>query len=292
MIVIHHSDLDGRCAAAIVKRAAGQTRTCALPWRPSSGGELVEFIEMDYKTPVPFDRIQAGDAVVIVDFSLKPGDMEKLLCITPEVTWIDHHATAKDYPYQALPGMRDFVDKSRSGAELAWEYFFPDIEMPYAVKLVGSYDTFRHTEKDDIAFMEGMKIYGRMNPEGEFWQELFSDTELLTLQVSIEGHVVEAMRDEYCGEMREAFGFEAEFEGLRCYALNLYRFGSLAYAEKMDGYDACIAFVFDGKKYTVSMYSGKDKPIVSGVCKKHGGGGHDHAAGFVCEKLPFEAKGG
>ena len=34
-----------------------------------------------------------------------------------------------------------------------------------------------------------------------------------------------------------------------------------------------------------SMYS--TTANVSEICKKHGGGGHCHAAGFVCSELPF-----
>lgn len=39
-------------------------------------------------------------------------------------------------------------------------------------------------------------------------------------------------------------------------------------------------------QYTAnSMYS--TTANVSEICKKHGGGGHCHAAGFVCSELPF-----
>src|SRR5574340_865027 len=57
MICIHHNDLDGRCAAAIVNQAA-------------SGKVL--FHETDYKDPAPGDETIRGQDVVIVDFSYRP----------------------------------------------------------------------------------------------------------------------------------------------------------------------------------------------------------------------------
>jgi nanoRNase/pAp phosphatase (c-di-AMP/oligoRNAs hydrolase) len=45
--------------------------------------------------------------------------------------------------------------------------------------------------------------------------------------------------------------------------------------------------VLDGSQYTVSLYS--ETIDVSVIAKKHGGGGHKGAAGFVCPKLPFHS---
>jgi nanoRNase/pAp phosphatase (c-di-AMP/oligoRNAs hydrolase) len=51
-------------------------------------------------------------------------------------------------------------------------------------------------------------------------------------------------------------------------------------------YPVCIAYVHDGEKFTVSLYS--TTVDVSKIAKKFGGGGHKGAAGFTCDKLPFE----
>lgn len=275
MICIHHNDMDGRCAAAIVWKACGDSR--------------LKMVEMDYKMQFDVESVSPGEGVIIVDFSLPPADMARLLERTQAVVWIDHHVTAQAYPYQHLEGLRDFTEKGRSGAELTWRYFYPSEKPPHVVDIVGSYDSWRHDIPGDNEFHEGMKLGDNMGPIGIVWRRLLAEESYLLLRHIISnGSIAIAVRDSYCSEMAKAFGYTTLFEGLHCYVMNVYRYGSQMFGEKIKQYDACIAFAYDGKKFTVSMYSGDDKPIVNQVCKKYGGGGHNHAAGFICEKLPFE----
>jgi nanoRNase/pAp phosphatase (c-di-AMP/oligoRNAs hydrolase) len=58
-----------------------------------------------------------------------------------------------------------------------------------------------------------------------------------------------------------------------------------------EDYDIMMPFVFDGKRWTVSLYTKKKDIDVSELAKKHGGGGHRQAAGFQCDQLPFTDKG-
>ena len=52
-------------------------------------------------------------------------------------------------------------------------------------------------------------------------------------------------------------------------------------------YEVFAAYVFDGKKWTVSLRTHQDNNIdVSEIAKKYGGGGHKKAAGFGCDTLP------
>jgi hypothetical protein len=50
-------------------------------------------------------------------------------------------------------------------------------------------------------------------------------------------------------------------------------------------WDILVPYTHDGKQWIVSLYS--DKMDVSEIAKRHGGGGHKGAAGFVCSELPF-----
>ena len=88
MICIHHNDLDGRCSAAIVKK-----------WFDGllNNTRRLEFIEMDYKDSVDYSHWNSKfEDVIIVDFSLKPDEMQALRSRSGDVVWIDHHATARD----------------------------------------------------------------------------------------------------------------------------------------------------------------------------------------------------
>jgi oligoribonuclease NrnB/cAMP/cGMP phosphodiesterase (DHH superfamily) len=272
VICIHHNDLDGRCAAAIVRGIYGVG---------------AHFIETDYKNPPPAaDDIRNMD-VIIVDFSYKPEDMRKIMEMARSVTWIDHHATAKDYPYQDLPGKRDFKDKSKSGCELTWEYFHGETSCkPLAVRLIGDYDKWALTfNPDSTDFYEGMKLH-QNDPVSPIWQMLFETRNgILARRIIEEGQTAILYRNAYCREMRDAFGFETEIAGFRAYATNIYKFGSGGFGEKFQEYPVVISYVHDGRQFTVSLYS--SSVDVSAIAKANGGGGHKGAAGFVCKDLPF-----
>ena len=76
MICIHHNDLDGRCAAAIVGKYFG------------INGNGEDYHATDYKDAAPLGKV-AGEDVIIVDFSYKPDDMMKIVELANSVVWID-----------------------------------------------------------------------------------------------------------------------------------------------------------------------------------------------------------
>lgn len=83
------------------------------------------------------------------------------------------------------------------------------------------------------------------------------------------------------------YGYETEIHGHAAYALNVYSMGSQGFPEPVrELYPVLIAYIYDGRRFTVSLYS--TRVDVSQIAKAEGGGGHKEAAGFVCEKLPFE----
>ncbi len=288
MICYHHNDLDGRCAAAIVLMKYPECRTR----------------EINYKDDPCFkDEVQEGEVVFVVDFSFKPEKMSELFKVTSHtnIIWIDHHKTAIDYRYFAsngievfLAGKRDYSTPGKSGCELTWEYIFqPDHlieknaapEMPEAVRLIGDYDTWRFdTEDISKIFYEGLKIFDNF-PQSYAWTKLFDNDQCFEVTVQNAGINAIQYRDKFCYDYREAFGWKVDFEGYDCYAMNLYKTGSLGFGEEMEEHDICIACVYSAGKWTVSLYS--TKIDVSIIAKKYGGGGHEGAAGFICKELPF-----
>lgn len=290
MICYHHNDLDGKCAAAIVKRAYDFGHFLV------DNNQELRFREIDYKDNPDFTKeFKFGEIVVIVDFSFKPEKMKELLHGTDKerVIWIDHHETAKEYDYGVdLPGLRDFSPEcKKAGCELAWEHFFPAADMPEAVQLLGDYDTwtFKYKEKTEL-FQQGMKMFDSDPNNGE-WALLFcgpSGSGRLIKEAVLQGTLILRYRDRFCLNYRKHCAFETNFEGYNCIAMNLHQLGSQAFGDEVDKYDIAIAFVWDGEQWTVSMYSSGIH--VGEIAKKHGGGGHKGAAGFVCKELPFSRK--
>lgn len=272
MICIHHNDLDGRCAAAIVAKKFKK--------------ENLRFLEMDYKDEFDYHYVMLDDPIVIVDFSLKPEVMEVLFAITKNIIWIDHHVTAKDYPYQHLDGLRDFTDKGNSGCELAWKFFFPDEEMPDCVRFIGDYDKWAlKYDPECFQYYEGMKMRQEIDNPASYEWEILLENNYYTNYVLSDGKAAIEYRDNYCAGLRKSYGYETSINGVRAYACNQYMFGSKGFGEKFDEYPVCLAYIHDGSRFTVSLYS--TTIDVSMIAKNHGGGGHKGAAGFVCDNLPW-----
>ena len=282
MIVFHHNDADGRCAAAIVK----SWHDIKQRFWAGVGFSGIRMVEMDYKDTVSIDLINPKDTVVIVDFSFKPDDMQAVMAKTEMgVVWCDHHETAEAYGYD-VPGLRDFTAKGLCGAELTWKFFFPDNPIPYWLMLLGDYDAWRMQHKEEcLPFYEGLKLWNQ-SPLGEdnVWICLFKEKHVWK-KIIEEGKTAVKYRDMYCGELRSTFGFETKIGGQNAYALNAYRFGSQGFGNLVKEYPVCIAFIYDGKQFTVSLYS--ETVDVSAIAKSFGGGGHKGAAGFICSVLPF-----
>jgi hypothetical protein len=121
------------------------------------------------------------------------------------------------------------------------------------------------------------------DPKRLVWLNLFQYDELSTIIET--GRMVGKFRDQITKDYCKSYGFETGFDGYKCFAVNLYMFGSQAFGSLINKYDICISFVFNGKNWQVGLYS--EKIHVGKLAKKWGGGGHTGAAGFVIDKLPF-----
>jgi len=284
----HHNDADGRCAAAIVAKAH-EAWSQEQPFDPES----IEFIEMDYSRVVDVDSIKPDEEVVIVDFSFKPEVMIEVMKRTRNIVWIDHHKSCAQYPYAAenINGLRDFNDKGWSGCELAWRFYFGTLKTspippPLGVDLIGDYDSWRLKRVPaSLDFRAGIEIEDQ-SPLSPMWPELFNNSEK-TVEIVQNGKICIRYRDRFCQDFMKQFGFETELAGVRAYACNFYRYGSPSFGERFKAYPMCIAFAFDGTRFTVSLYSEDPDVDCAEIAKIYGGGGHRGAAGFVCSQLPF-----
>lgn len=295
MKCIYHNDPDGRLSAFWVKKLAfNRSREWPDGWKA---------IPIDYKDSFPFEDVERNEAVYIVDFSISPDDMTKLLDITSDVTWIDHHKTAieaYDGFEGAIAGLRDtryaacvltyvylMFLKPHPGAK-----FDPDAvleQVPIWTMLVGDYDAWRW----DYGERTQEFYFGLMTedtgPDG-IWAELLEDDHkelpLLVAQIENAGETIEKYRKQVSSEFLEAWGFESVLEGHRVLVCNQGRPGSRFFGDA-PGYDIVAGFVWDGRQYIVSLYS--ETVDVSEIAKKFGGGGHKGAAGFRSKEMPFRA---
>lgn len=271
MKCFHHNDHDGRCAAAIVRKAY----------------PAVELIEMDYSTDLDVDTIQPGERLFIVDFSFKPYVFARILEKTTHVTWIDHHKSVMVSEYagfSTLPGIRC---TSQSACVLTWEFFFQQIPVPHGVRLIGDKDTWTFADWRSDDFCVGLEAEDT-SPQSGLWALIFQSDPAFIVGTVERGREFKLYRAAFCRRYCESHGFETEFDGHPAFALGLYMFGSQAFGDRIDKYPLLISFEFNGAKYSLGLYS---KTLdCAEIARAHGGGGHKGAAGFTSHTLPLKRK--
>ena len=279
MKTFFHSDADGKASAAIVYNFFNRDMKM-LPLSAQS------YIPINYNQEFPFESITPYEEVIIVDFSLKEDEFRKLLKITDNVVWIDHHKTAierfKNFDIDIKGIRRDGV----SGCELTWEHYYGGKTVPKIISLLGDYDTWKFKYGDETNKLQtGLRLYDT-RPEVYSWKKWLEDDTSLDTIIK-DGSIVLKYRRNMFRSLVKSWSYWTEFEGHKAIVCNAGSVSSQLFDTVRAPYDIMIAWVFDGTNYVVSLYT-KSKDIdVSEIAKKYDGGGHRGAAGFTCSKLPF-----
>ena len=280
MICFHHNDADGRCAAYLVKTL--------------TQNEDSRFVEMDYGKLFDLSMIHPEEVVYIVDYSITPLEMKRLLEITKNVIWIDHHKTAidkfKDYP-EPIPGLR--VDGVAacvltyiflSGGELIGD--LNKSVTPLFVRLIGDYDIWKFEYGDDTRAFHAGLLSRDYTPSSTLWKFLEYDEECYNLVN--DGYIIMNYKKAFAKEYLNSFSEKVMFDGYKALTVNIGNVSSDFFeSASKDGYDLFISYVIDDGLWRISLRSPKDIDV-SEIAKRYGGGGHRGAAGFQCKELPFK----
>lgn len=265
MKCFYHGDLDGKCSGF---------------WVLNKYPEC-EMREIHYDMEFPIEDIVENEMVFIVDFSIEPDMMRKLLEITEKVIWIDHHKSAikkyDDFEYD-IKGVREV---GKAGCILTYNYLYPEDEINMLTEYVGDWDVwkFDYGERTEY-FKMGMESYDT-HPKSDIWRRALKNTS----KIIEEGEVISRYNKQKYREYRDSYAYEVEFEGYDCLVCNRGQASSKLFGDKIYEYDFVIKYVYNGEEYVVSLYS--KNVDVSEIAEKYSGGGHEGAAGFVCEELPF-----
>lgn len=284
--VFFHSDLDGYTGGSILKLKYPDFK----------------YIECTYDNRVePLKILKPGDYVLIVDYSFLP---EEMLWVRKncKVVWLDHHKSAiedsEKHGYSAMNGIRK---QGVSGAEIAWNWVFPDKDIPRFVSLVGDYDVFRTAgtetfDKETIPFYFGSEMFlpglNPLNYGKNTYIFKLENLERLTDKFIELGRVVYQYKKITGRKLNEEYSYEREMFGLRVLCLNTDEVGSLCLTipKTFDPakHDMMLTYAYNGKVWSYGFYTDdKAHPEVdcSEIAKRFGGGGHPGAAGCTTESL-------
>lgn len=277
MIGIYHDrDLDGITSGAIIKYKYPHAK----------------IIGYDYGNDFNYDI--SGEPIIMADVSMPMPQMNKLAKESNwQMTWIDHHISAiTDYEKYVGKGQsfcNAILNNEYSACEGVWRYLFPEIEVPRAVKLLSEYDTWKNSDKqrwnnEILPFQFGMRVH--CNSVESFPVEVFKNDDIIDLIIQ-HGLIVLKYQSQVNETQCKKASFEVEFEGLRAICLNGGGFNSDVFKSVYDEskHDIMMPFQYDGRKWTISLYSTKPEIDCSVIAKKYGGGGHKQASGFQIDDI-------
>jgi oligoribonuclease NrnB/cAMP/cGMP phosphodiesterase (DHH superfamily) len=273
----HRSDLDGHCSGAI----------CALKFKD------IKLHGIEYGDDVPWELIDGFD-LIVVDWSFQPWSLfEEVISRANTVTWIDHHKSAiEEYEKSSrqFPNLKVFLNTELAACELAWDYFFPNKDKPLAVRLLGRYDVWDHSDGRVLPFHYRVKVEKTDPDTMQFWHKIFNKTDFTIKDYIYEGEIILKYEKQQNKKSIEAIGCNVVFEGKLWLAANRTGINSKFFdtAYDPDKYFGVISWGWTGKHWRVSLYTTHDHVDCSAICKSYGGGGHKNAAGFQCKELPFK----
>lgn len=257
LCIYHNNCPDGFTAAWVVRKAMRN--------------ENIIFYGGVHNDPPPD---VTGKNVILVDFSYSRPVMEQIIAKAASVTILDHHKTAQS----DLDGLNEaFVifDMKRSGARIAWDYYFPDKTPPQVLLHIEDYDLRRFALPKTCEIQASIFSYPY---DFAVWDLLMTaDTD----DLAEEGEHIERRHLKDAIELISVVTRPMRIGGFLVDVANLpYTMTNQAALALAKGrpFGGCYWDTPQGRVFSLrSTENGED---VSMIAQIYGGGGHHHAAGF------------
>lgn len=287
MKCIHHNDKDGRGAAFMV----------FINERVMDALVPENFIEMDYSMEIPYDKIEKDELVYIVDMSFKENTayrLDKLLEITKNIVWIDHHRSSFDLLSKRpdLDEIKGLRMEGISGMALAAMYFNNCTyhELPAYIKYISDYDCWLYkygqvTENFNYAMDSYEQAPYSLNSIWlKLWDENRNGSRNTLDELIKEGKAISKYIKTKNKDILDLCGFETDiFEGYTCKVVNK-KDNSIAFGDEIRDYDLVCCYHYNGQVYKYSIYTTSNDIRCDKIAAQYGGGGHPQASGF---NLPY-----
>lgn len=273
LIVYHHNCADGFAAAWVFWKSLRDT----ADYMPGT------YTSKDFDISVFADR-----NVYLVDFSYKRPVMEQIIKVANNVVLLDHHVSAlKDL--EGLDGLRmNHCSTEHSGAMLCWNYWYPDVEPPFAIQMIEDRDLWKFKYPETRNFSQYLfslpydfetwdrVIYDADHKEEEFYQML------------IQGAAIERKHLKDIDELaKHAYDIKIGEDVVPCLNVS-YMMASDAGNKLSIGKPYAVTYYESDKGVHLSFRSQSDGKDVSLVAASMGGGGHKHASGATISRAKFE----
>lgn len=272
IVVIYHGECpDGFSAAWVAWRKFGDS----ADYVPAHHGEL------------PPDEVINKKEVYILDFAFPKDVMAGLVAKNKKIIVIDHHKSAEE----AVKMAHEYLYKmENSGAVLTWQYFYPELAVPWLLRYIEDRDIWTLALAD--IFEVGLMI-DTFDKNFETWSQLAEDLENSSTRDKYikQGKLIKRYEDKIIEDIIFSKDL-VKFEGFEIYAVNAPGFFASQIGDTIRKEKPPIGIIwhYSGGKIGVSLRS--DGNIdVSEIAEKYGGGGHKGAAAFKLDRqldLPWK----
>lgn len=283
LVYYHKNCLDGKTAAAIAKRA--------LP----AGAEFVPF---NYGDPVNPEAVSNTDQVWFLGISPTISDLTSLYGHVKGIHILDHHKSAceryAEVGYRPVMGFTEkgtrvdlIFRQERSGAGIAWEYFFPlqanqEGTPPY-IAMVEDRGLWRNEIPNSRRYCEYLMLYMSSSLE-MFYQKLVAipddrALDLVNVLVLKRTNDIEFILNQNLFMRKVTYvqngeTVEGDIPFVNCY----YPLVSELSDTLKDKYPFVVCYTHEGQGTRVSLRSNRSVDV-SKIAGRMGGGGHVAAAG-------------
>ena len=290
VVCFYHADCnDGWCAA----------------WQIAKAYPGASLVPVKYNTGLPKEEQYVGKLVYIVDFSYPPDELQLMAKKATNVVMIDHHKTAIEkwanentepnvYLLGSgwLPNVTVYLDDTKSGAMLTWEWLRRDVECygasdspPDCLALV-RYVQDRDLWKWELPDSKEVDAYTRSQPKTiDAWDylcELFGSRKATEDLVS-QGRSILRREQQIVNKAKSSAAMK-EIAGYRVPVVNTTEMISEVGHALCEGRPFAVMYQDDvqrGKRvWSFRSDGGVD---VSEIAAKWGGGGHRPAAGATTD---------
>jgi len=232
------------------------------------------------------------------DVGYKYKDFNRLREIFPNIVILDHHISSYNdikTHMETLPKNYIF-DNKKSGATLAWDYFYPDQEAPILLKYVEDRDLWKFELPNSKIITEG--IYSLLSI-GDFhmWTDFIENEEKYLKKCEKLGKILLDIKEQRNAVLTDQ-GKMIEIKGLKVFIINttenISDLGSYICNLRNDDGTYMVDYALIWRynmlddKFNVSLRSRIGSNVdVSKLAKEFSknGGGHKHAAGFSCDNI-------
>jgi len=273
IVVIYHGDCPDGFSAAWVA------------WKKF--GENADYFGAGHGEPIPNGLI--NKEIYILDFSFSKEIMAEVVKNNKKVVVIDHHKSAEESVKMA----HEYVyEMDRSGAVLAWQYFYPDLSVPWLLRYIGDRDIWKLELPDTFAM--GLML-DTFDKNFETWSKLAEELEdENTRRKYIEqGKLIQKYENKVIEDIVGSNKEIVIFEGHEIYAVNAPHFFASQMGNFLCKEKPPLAVVWHWSEGKIAVSLRSDGSVdVSEIAKKYGGGGHKGAAGFRFDgqcKFPWKA---